>query len=377
MAKTSDIFVPADFKMSAPDPLLVDILSTRRAHGSVGDINFRTWLKERFIAYKVECRHTEVGNLIVTIGADHKTLFSCHVDTVHGFNESATRQELVFDEVFGHICLADKKQGSCLGADDGAGIYVLLKMIEAGVNGTYIFHVGEDMGGIGAFHMAEHEAAFLKKFDRAVAFDRAGDFEVIATQGGQDCASMEFATLLAKALSVNGMQYEVSHKGTFTDTKVYRYLIPECVNLGVGYYNQHGPDEYLDVMHLSRLVQTCIELDWEKLKVSRKPAKPQPKLQATPPNQPYKKFKNDESYRYPRDETGLWSSGLTTAPKKAKAPVYEPQISAYEELMQMNYDEIDALCTDDPSVAADMIVLLLGQLAAAEAKAETLEKFFK
>lgn len=57
----------------------------------------------------------------------------------------------------------------------------------------------------------------------------------------------------------------------YTDTRVYRGVIPECTNLGVGYYDHHGKDEYLDYHHARALMMQCRTLDWENLPVKRKP----------------------------------------------------------------------------------------------------------
>lgn len=90
---------------------------------------------------------------------------------------------------------------------------------------------------------------WLSHFDMAVAFDRPKDYEVITHQGGMECCSKEFGEALAKALSTEDMTFEPSSRGVYTDTRVYRGVIPECTNIGVGYYEHHGKDEYLDYKH--------------------------------------------------------------------------------------------------------------------------------
>jgi hypothetical protein len=59
-----------------------------------------------------------------------------------------------------------------LGADDGAGIALLLRMIDNKIPGSYIFHLREEIGGTCAKGMAMHHSDFLVKFDRAITFDR-------------------------------------------------------------------------------------------------------------------------------------------------------------------------------------------------------------
>lgn len=252
------------------DDLIKSILSTKRCHNSPGELAFVAWLYKHLETLQVKPKAMAEGAVVVELGVGGKTLFSCHVDTCHTSTESdGSLQPLFFDPAFGHIFCGDKKSG-CLGADDGAGVYVMLKMIEAGVKGSYIFHRGEEKGCISAWAMVAKYSEWLKKFDACIAFDRPDLYEVICTQGGQVCASVGYGTKLAQALSKEGLDYEVSHKGVLTDCKVYRQLIPECINLGVGYYNQHSNSEYLDWNHLKKLTSTVIGLDWDALKPERK-----------------------------------------------------------------------------------------------------------
>lgn len=252
------------------DTLIQDILKTKRCHNSPGELNFVSWLYKYLEGLKFKPKTMAEGAIVIEVGTGGKTLFSCHVDTVHSKEESdGSMQPLFFDPAFGHIFCGDKKSG-CLGADDGAGIYIMLKMIEAGVTGSYIFHRGEEKGGISAYAMKAKYESWLKQFNACIAFDRPDTCEVICSQGGQVCASVAYGTKLAESLNAQGLDYQVSHRGVFTDSKVYRQLIPECINLGVGYFSQHGNSEYLDWTHLTSLAEAVTEIDWDALKPERK-----------------------------------------------------------------------------------------------------------
>lgn len=260
-----------------PSPLLLSILSTKRAHGSSGDTNFRVWLHAEITKLGFKPEVGPEGSLIVTTNKKSTTLFSCHIDTVHTVQESnGTKQKLSYDPMFGHLFLSEKNQ-TCLGGDDGCGVYIMLRMLEKKVKGHYIFHVGEEKGGIGSRAMLDKRRLYLDGFDRCIAFDRAVRFdnspEVVATQGGAACASVEFATQLAGML--NTFEWDepwvVSHGGVFTDNKNYRGVIPENVNLGCFYSKQHTSDEVVDVWGLEKLVDACLKLKWEDLKAIRKP----------------------------------------------------------------------------------------------------------
>jgi len=347
------------------DPLLHRILSTRRCHGSKGDTDFRIWLHAyiKSLGYVPEIRVEGV----ITAVTDPKstTLFSCHVDTCHSAKESdGTQQALAFDPTMGHLMLLDKKTSGCLGADDGAGIYIMLKMMEAKVPGSYIFNTGEEKGGIGSRAFLAKNQAWLEMFDRAIAFDRADNYEVICTQGGSPCASVAAGEAIAKAFTDLGLPYEVSHRGSFTDTKIYAKAIPECFNMGVGYMDQHTPNEYLDVDHLEAFVAAAIKVNWGKIPTVRK-------IAVEPPYQ--RNMFNEDFYGLLDTRAG----GKTNSP--FKAPVSKPVVptlSLMEELEQYTYEDFIALVEEEPTIASDLLCLLFAKKKALQMEVDVLNRFF-
>lgn len=270
------------------DPTLLYILTQPRSHDTASEKRFGTWLIGQLNKMKAKPTLRTFDNITVEIG-NGKTLYSCHIDTCHGKAEQFP-YKLVYDPTFEHLMLAEEvepwkegdpawkkdrkvKAAGCLGADDGAGVWLMLKMIEAKIPGGYIFHRGEECGGLGSKAMLSKEAEWVKKFTACVAFDRAKDFEVITTQGGQICASQDYGVALSNALSWPEMaiKYETSTLGSFTDSKTYRGIVSECVNIAVGYYHQHTSDEYLDYGHLYALLDRIKTVKWDELPRSRKP----------------------------------------------------------------------------------------------------------
>lgn len=204
--------------------------------------------------------------VVVEVGSGSRTMFSSHCDTVH---HTSGRQVVKYDEDTKMIWIEGEE---CLGADDGAGIWIMRQMIAHGVPGTYLFHMGEECGGIGSTGIATHHEDFLARFDRAVAFDRAGRCDVITHQGWGRCCSDEFATALAGSLNEYGLSMEPDNTGVFTDTANYVEDIPECTNLSVGYDRQHTKHETLDVEFLIDLRRAVLCIDWESLPTKRTPA---------------------------------------------------------------------------------------------------------
>jgi len=369
----------------SPDAVLVGILRTKRAHGSVGDTNFRLWLHSHLetLTGKKPIIKAQ-GCIVVVTDPKSDTLFSCHIDTVHTVMESdGSVQDLAYDSAFGHIVLGQGSTSSCLGADDGAGIYVMLRMIMAKVPGTYVFHTGEEHGGVGSRALRSAEAPWLDSFSRAIAFDRAvqrqDSPEVICTQGGQPCASLEFGQALVAELNKHSELFAddwvISHKGSFTDTKVYSDIIPECVNLGVFYAQQHSKHEWLDVAHLESLVTAACAIKWDDIKAVRKPVavpKPSAKWEYQPKQSEFNYKKSSDYKKQQAAEDLYWESKLNS---KAKMPNKAKGNSEFADLEGGNLTDYLMYFEEDPEAAATSVAKLLAKYKAACAELEVLKDF--
>ena len=209
----------------------------------------------------------EGGNLFLKIGKDPKVLFSCHTDTVDRgspFN-AGDRKEIMLD--ISDMRIKKKiKTNPCLGADDGTGIWLCWELIKAGVEGLYIFHRAEEVGGRGSSYIANEDVEELEKYDFAVAFDRKDNFSIITQQVGQVCASQEFVDSLSEQL---GMNHRADPGGSFTDTANYTDYISECTNLSVGYFNAHSGNEQQDLVYVREFRDALIKVDWNKVVAKR------------------------------------------------------------------------------------------------------------
>jgi hypothetical protein len=157
---------------------------------------------------------------------------------------------------------------NCVGADDMAGMYAALRMIEAGVKATFVFHRDEECGGLGSRWLADRYGGWLgESFDICLALDRRGTQDVIVTQSYGKCASREFAAGLASQLAMGHSAAD----GIFTDSANYVDLIPECSNLSIGYQSEHTRRETLDLNYLEAVIQRLIAVDWESVPVVREP----------------------------------------------------------------------------------------------------------
>lgn len=191
-----------------------------------------------------------IGNLTIRRG-ESKLIFSAHLDTVHktdGYVGFRTR---------GNHRFALKE---CLGADDGAGIWVLVNMIRASIPGTYVFTVGEELGGIGAYAYA-----IPPNIEGCISFDRRGTDEVIWRQG-EDTGSYAAALWVCEQL---GMKHQPSDAGLFSDNAIWAYQVPECLNISVGYQYAHSLLETLDTKYLRKLIERALVVPWEELPIVR------------------------------------------------------------------------------------------------------------
>jgi len=239
--------------------LLQEMLTYKRRYKTRSERKFI----HKFIDSVEGMKNDSFGNRYIQVGEPNGVMFSSHTDTVHGRHG---RQKIVFDEIKGEIF---KDDNNPLGADDGAGIWIMLHMIKRGIDGLYIFHRAEECGGLGSSYIAEHNLKLLDGINHAIAFDRCGTQDIITHQAGQRCCSVNFANALAQSFGDVGLRYEKDDTGIFTDTANYTHIIPECTNISVGYENEHTAWETLDYKHLFRLLEAVTLIDWAALPAER------------------------------------------------------------------------------------------------------------
>ena len=241
-------------------------LSVKRGSGGVGEAAFVAWLAKELPITCID----EAGNLHIDTRESpwHRTLLTAHTDTVH-HQEGANRIRLDTTTEPGQVFW--RADGDALGSDDGAGVALIVHLIHSGFKGYAILFRGEECGGIGSKHMAHHMAPLLKEFDRAVAFDRAGYYDVITHQAGGQCASGEFAQALSDQFNTADPDFFFTpcSGGVYTDTAEFIGLIPECTNISVGYFSQHGDRENTNVTFLMQLAAAVLLVQWDTLPTVR------------------------------------------------------------------------------------------------------------
>lgn len=250
---------------------LIKILSYKRKANSLTEAYFI----HRFIDSKKPTFVDKYGNRIFIIGRNITTMFCCHVDTVHN---TAGKQSVSYDSGMNILYLTNGSDG-CLGADNGAEIWLMLNLIKRGIHGVYVFHRREEAWGKGSFYFSNKYSNFIKSLGvrKCISFDCGGVTSVITHQyvdknrylGGESpvrTCSDHFAQELCWKLH---MGHVTDPRGVFTDSAAYCSIIPECTNILVGYFNSYMSDEFLDIMYLGNLLNSLLKVDWDKLYVKR------------------------------------------------------------------------------------------------------------
>jgi len=200
------------------------------------------------------------GNVIVTIGKT-KSLFLSHMDSVH--NDSPMMFTLDNKGIMG--LHPDCKQRA-LGADDKAGVRVMLEMISNHITGLYAFCVEEEVGCVGSGFL--NETLDLTGITQAISFDRRGTSSIITTMMQGECCSKGFAKSLIKSLNKGAVNHAWTQDptGSVTDSMSFCDKVINYTNISVGYYNEHSKKETLDTYYLLEvLMPAALQVSWELL----------------------------------------------------------------------------------------------------------------
>jgi hypothetical protein len=223
--------------------------------------------RELFHLLPESLNEDEFGNLFIKIGVSD-VMFTSHLDT-------ATKANTVVNHVFdGNIIKTDGK--SILGADDKAGVTIMLFMIENKVPGLYYFFLGEEVGCVGSRKVAGvQKVKKLEDINKVISFDRRGTDSIITFQSSARSCSDKFGEALAKEFNDidKSFSYKTDKNGILTDSIQFTSIYPECTNISVGYQHEHCFTETQDIEHLEKLVAACMKVNWNDLPVDRDPSK--------------------------------------------------------------------------------------------------------
>lgn len=140
-----------------------------------------------------------------------------------------------------------------LGADDRAGIYSIISIIERGYRPSIIFTTDEEIGAMGARALvSEKPKCPLENLKAIIELDRHGSNDSVY----YDFDNKDFERYINKY----GFRTAL---GSFTDISILAsaWEIP-AVNLSIGYYDEHSLIEHLKLDELENtIVKVCKILD--------------------------------------------------------------------------------------------------------------------
>ena len=162
-----------------------------------------------------------IGNIPIALVAHMDTVFKTPVS------------DLYYDQRKGVLWSPEG-----LGADDRAGIFAIIKIIQEGLRPSIILTTGEEQGGLGACALVEaHPECPIPGLKYLIQLDRRGTNDCVF----YDCYCPEFVDY------VESFGF-CERWGSFTDIS---FLMPEWqtvgVNLSVGYEDEHSLIEILNI----------------------------------------------------------------------------------------------------------------------------------
>lgn len=157
-----------------------------------------------------------------------------HLDTVHSQTPINIFKDIEFNVMW-------SPQG--LGADDRAGVYAILKLLD--LHKPYIvFTTDEEMGGLGARKVAKDLNFNLQEIKFIIELDRQGKDDAVF----YDCDN----DLFTQYITSFGFN---KNYGSFSDISIICPIWGIAgVNLSIGYYLQHTKQEHLNIKELEQTI---------------------------------------------------------------------------------------------------------------------------
>ena len=162
---------------------------------------------------------------IYTTGEIPVTLIA-HLDTVL----ARPPQEIYHDPMSGVLWSPNG-----LGADDRAGVFSIIQLLERGYRPSVIFTTGEEIGGTGATKLTKDFSSPLVETLFLVELDRKGSQDAVY----YDCGNRDFESFITSF----GFTTQL---GSFSDISIIGPAWDRAsVNLSIGYVNEHLMTEML------------------------------------------------------------------------------------------------------------------------------------
>lgn len=221
-----------------------------------------------------------------------------------------------------------------LGADDRAGVYGILHLLDQGYRPTVILLEDEEIGCVGAKKFIASDIRVHARF--IIELDRQGKNDCVF----YDCDNEDFTQY------IEDFGFKSAY-GTYSDISVIAPALGiSAVNLSVGYYGQHTKNEFLDLTELDATLNKVAKI-----------------------------FENlpDATFEYKESQWTYWYSKYSTkSSKKSKSKKYYSDNYYYNNDGWDYYNnfDYDKWCKD--VYASETI----DELANAEVTSDAIDKYF-
>lgn len=174
----------------------------------------------------------EGGIVFIPKNVEKYPLMCAHLDTINTHRKTPLeRSDLYINKDYIGLPTSTKK--ACLGGDDRCGVYIALELLASGLPYAFGFFLDEEIGGIGSD--AYSAIIDTTHITALIGLDRKGSNDVALY--GYD--NNELTEIFVK------QGYKRAF-GTFTDaSNLAEGCDLACVNLSIGYYNEHTPNEQI------------------------------------------------------------------------------------------------------------------------------------
>ena len=186
-----------------------------------------------------------------------KMLLAAHLDVKYEFSSS--------DQLIERNNIVSREKG-ILGADDRAGVAIILNLLKEVGNYRevpplkFIFTVGEEEGQYGAESI---DPDFFEDVSFGISLDRKNCKDIVYKSNSKEYSNLEFAERVARVSSriFSEENAFVPCQGGISDLRVWSEKDTRpCVNLSVGYFDEHTDEERLDLTCWDRTHQLVAEL---------------------------------------------------------------------------------------------------------------------
>lgn len=199
-------------------------------------VSLYKYLSKRYEVYR------SISNDYMFMQGNSSVCLVAHLDTVF-----KTPPKSIYRSRFNKNIISSP-QG--LGADDRAGVYAIIALVDMGLRPSIIFTTGEESGGTGALELVTDMEKCPLRTSCLIELDREGKDDSVYYR----CGNADFEEF------INGFGFKTA-EGIFSDISI---LAPAwniaAVNLSIGYKKQHSYKEYLNLTHLDLTIEKVSDI---------------------------------------------------------------------------------------------------------------------